>query len=74
MTIDAKRLRDNDRKVRYIPRRHPKTKVRLQFEIVKHTGSCSWTVHENWRGGRNKRMVKAESDVPGWPIRRVILE
>ena len=71
--IRAEKLRQRRRQVQYIRARNPETKSRLQFEIVKVTGNCDWTVHENMRGGRMKRITQAGTTVPGWPIKRVKL-
>ena len=71
--VRADKLRQNDRTVKLIRARHPETKSRLSFEIVKITGDCAWTVHEYRRGGRKKRMATAATDTPGWPIKRVKL-
>ena len=59
---------DYDRTVKLIRTRHPRL-----FEIVKITGDCAWTVHENYRGGRIKRMAQAGTVLPGWTIKRVKL-
>ena len=59
--------------MRFITARHPETRTRLSFEIVKITGDCAWTVHENKSGGRKKRMADPKTIVPGWSIRRVTL-
>ena len=71
--VRADKLRDRDRTVKLIRARHPQTKSRFLFEIVTLTGDCAWTVHENRRGGRKKRMAEAGTVLPGWPIKRVKL-
>ena len=76
--VHAGRLRkhynyDYNRTVKLIRARHPQTRSRLLFEIVKITGDCAWTVHENYRGGRKKRMAEVGTVLPGWTIKRVKL-
>ena len=71
--VSSIKLRENDRTVKLIRARHPQTKSRLSFEIVKITGECAWSVHENMRGGRKKRMAEAKTVIPGWPVKRVKL-
>ena len=71
--VRADRLRQNGRTVKLIRARHPQTRSRLLFEIVKITGDCAWTVHEKYRGGRKKRMAEAGTILPGWTIKRVKL-
>ena len=71
--VRSEKLRKHDRTVKLIKERHPQTKSRLSFEIVKLIGDCAWTVHENRRGGRKKRMAEAGTVLPGWPIKLVKL-
>jgi len=71
--VSAEKLRRHDRTVKLIRARNPETKSRLQFEIVTATGNCAWTVHENRRGGRKKRISPVDTIFTEWPIKRVKL-